>query len=119
MANKILITIHENDVAPRFDLAMEVIIAALSGEGNLRDQKTMVLPHASPEDLCHLILAEGVGVVVCGGIEEEYYQYLIWKKVEVLDSTMGPWARVLEKLEQGTLAKGSNLFGNHKRASHV
>lgn len=116
---KVLITISENHVASRFDLATEVLVATLSGDVAGKNQKTMVLPHPSAEDLCQLILSEGVGVLVCGGIEEEYYQYLVWKKVDVLDSIMGPWTRALEKLEQGALERGTNLFGNQEKTSHV
>jgi hypothetical protein len=103
MGNKVLITIHADHVAPRFDLATEVLIVSVGSDGNLEDQRTIVLPQSSPEDLCNLILAENVGYVFCGGIEEEYYQYLIWKKVNVIDSMMGPYGPVLERIAQGGL----------------
>lgn len=110
MGRKILITISEDHVAPRFDLATEVLVLSLDSEGNIQDRRTMVLPQASPEDLCHLILTEGAGIVICGGIEEEYYQYLQWKKVKVMDSVMGPYTGALDKLAHGPLGQESDLL---------
>jgi hypothetical protein len=110
MTDKVLITIHEDSVAPRFDLAAEALIVAVGSGGELEGRRTMLLPQPSAEALCDLILAEGVGYVVCGGIEEEYYQYLTWKKVHVFDSIMGPYARVLQSLEQGGLHQNSTRF---------
>ena len=86
---KVIITLLSNDVAPRMDLCTEVLIAVL-GEGNtILEQRHVILPRASADELCQLILAEGADVVVCGGIEEEYYQYLTWKKIRVVDSVIG------------------------------
>lgn len=101
---------YGNDVAPRFDLATEVLIVSIGADDVVEDERTVVLPHASAEDLCHLILTENIGVVICGGIEEEYYRYLKWKKVTVLDSVMGPFDRVLERFEEGRLREGNILF---------
>ncbi len=111
---KVLITLSENDVAPRFDLTTEVLITTLGADGADEGDKTMVLAHASPEDLCQLILNEGIHVVICGGIEEEFFEYLTWKKVQVLDSVMGPWERARERVEQGDLKAGAILFDRPK-----
>jgi hypothetical protein len=43
---------------------------------------------------------------VCGGIEDEYYQYLKWKNVKVLDSVIGSYNDVIKRLESGTLQSG-------------
>jgi len=110
VADKVLITIRDEVVAPRFDLATEVLIATLGPDGEVLEKKTMVLPHASPEDLCHQILVEEVQTVICGGIEEEFLQYLTWKKRAVLDSVMGPWQRALDRYRQGDLQAGAILY---------
>jgi len=104
MLKRILIPLYGNDVAPRFDLATEVVIISL--ERNAKEEKIVVLPQASAEQLCHLILTEGVDVVICSGIEEEYYQYLIWKKVQVVDSVVGPWQLALERFSKQALQPG-------------
>lgn len=103
MPRKVLLTILENDVAPRFDHTSEVLVAVLDDKGNVVSQKTVVLPQASAEELCHLILSEEVTDLICGGVEEEYYQYLNWKKVRVFDSVMGPYEAALEMFRQGRL----------------
>lgn len=98
MAHKILIPIQDVDVAPRFDLATEVLIVQLDEQGTPIRERTMVMPHPSAEDLCTLILSEGVDTVICNGIEDEYYQYLGWKKITVFDSVMERYRDALQVL---------------------
>jgi predicted Fe-Mo cluster-binding NifX family protein len=109
MVKKVLICLYGNEVAPRFDLATEVMIATARSNGSL-EERTVVLPHASAEKLCHVVLTEDVQVVICGGIEEEYYQYLTWKRVLVIDSVMGPYDLVLDRFREGNLKAGDILF---------
>ena len=103
MARKVLVTLYGNEVAPRFDLATEVLIASVDKEGAVREEKTMVLPQASAEKLCHLVLTEEVKAVICGGIEQEYYDYLIWKRVEVIEAVVGAYGSVLARFARGEL----------------
>ena len=60
-------TLAENDVAPRFDLTTEVLIASFEDAGGDARTRTVVLAHSSAGDLCQMILSEGIDVVVCGG----------------------------------------------------
>ncbi|MCP4757087.1 MAG: dinitrogenase iron-molybdenum cofactor biosynthesis protein [Proteobacteria bacterium] len=108
MRRKILIPLFGNEVAPRFDLATEVVIVSLDEKSGEREEKTLVLPQNSAEQLCHLVLTEGVQVVICGGIEEEYYRYLAWKKVRVFDSIMGDWEKAFDSYNKGELQTGKN-----------
>ncbi len=103
---KILIVLHEDDVAPRFDLALGVYIATIATGGQVLEEKTLVMPQASAEDLCRLILTERVNVVVCGGIEQEYYDYLAWKHIPVLDSVIGTAEWAMHRHIQGRLQAG-------------
>jgi predicted Fe-Mo cluster-binding NifX family protein len=109
MHKKVLICLHGNDVAPRFDLTTEVFIASVGPENRIEDENTMVLPRASAEELCHMILTAHIQTVICGGIEEEYYQYLIWKRITVLDSVIGACDRVLQVFTSGSLRSGAIL----------
>lgn len=109
MARKALVPISGDEIAPRFDLASEVVIAAGLEEEGRWEEKIVVLPRASAEQLCELVLAEGAEAVICGGIEEEHYQYLAWKRVEVLDSVIGPWTAALERYRRGELKAGDIL----------
>ena len=119
MSKKILITLLESTIAPRFDMTTEVLIASVGKDGTIEDNKTIVLAHESAEDLCQLILTEDVDVVICGGIEDEFLEYLVWKKVQVLDSVMGPWERALECFRAGKLKTGTILYDRSERKSHV
>jgi predicted Fe-Mo cluster-binding NifX family protein len=106
MSKKILIPLYENDVAPRFDLATEVLIVTGIGKAGSGDRRTVVLPRASADQLCHLVITEGVQTVICSGIEDDYYQYLIWKRIEVIDSVIGSSDAVLGRFVEGALKPG-------------
>lgn len=103
----LLVPLLGEAVAPRFDLATEVLIARprkgrLSGE-----PRVVLLPRPSADELCSLILKEGITHVVCGGIEDAHYQYLTWKKVQVLDRIIGSWAGALRLLLSDELRPGT------------
>ncbi len=110
---KVLIPLSGDDVAPRFDLAPEVVVATLDDHGAVLDERAIVLPSSSAERLCRLILDEKTDVVVCGGIDDEYFQYLTWKKVEVIDSVIGPYCQVLRRLAAHSLAPGDIIRPDH------
>jgi predicted Fe-Mo cluster-binding NifX family protein len=107
---KILITITGDDVAPRFDLTTEVLVANAENGQLYGNTRNFLLPRPSTEELCSLILKENVTVVVCGGIEEEHYSYLQWKKIEVIDGIIGPYAAALKLSLTGNLKTGVILF---------
>jgi len=116
MISKILVPIFGDDVSPRFDLSAEVYILTVDDKGAYQDERIVVLPQISPEQLCHLILTENVGVVICGGIEEQYYQYLNWKRIRVYDSVIGPWAQAISRYLDGSLQPGDILYGQKEKA---
>lgn len=119
MALRVLVPLYRNDVAPRFDMATEALSLLLGGEGERLEEKTVVLQESSSEKLCHLILTEGAGVVVCGGIEEEYYRYLEWKGIRLVDDVMGPAGEAVKRLVEGTLESGAILFDREGRSNGV
>jgi hypothetical protein len=108
---RVLVTLRDQYVAPRFDLACEVLLADLAEDGAVLAQRTVVLPEASAEALCHLVISDGVDDVICGAMEEEYHQYLTWKRVRVLDSVVAEWKDALSAHRAGRLADGAVLFG--------
>ncbi|SFM63588.1 NifB/NifX family molybdenum-iron cluster-binding protein [Thermodesulforhabdus norvegica] len=107
---KILVALRGEEVASRFDMAPEAWLAVYrEGEG-FSEEKTVVLPQASAENLCRLIVSEGVDTVVCGGIEQEYYEYLTWKKISVVDFVVGTLDEVKRKITSGDLKPGDILI---------
>jgi hypothetical protein len=112
----VLICLHGDEVAFRFDLTTEVLIAEIDEQGRLKGEKEVVLPQASAEVLCRMVLGEKIQVVVCGAIEEEYYQYLKWKRVAILDSVIGGCRAALERLAAGRLRPGDILAGGEDAA---
>jgi hypothetical protein len=121
----LLVALAGEVVAPRLDLASEVLLAR-AGKGRLLGEPRIVLlPGPSADALCSLALEEGVTDVVCGGIEDAHYQYLAWKKVRVTDRVIGRWEGVLrlflrDELRPGTVvrdapAPGSTEAGRARR----
>jgi len=114
---KILIPLYRDEVAPRFDLAGEALIVSMSEDGAEEGRQSLVLPHASADDLCDLVLSRDIDTVICGGIEEEYYHYLRWKRVEVLDAVAGTAQDALARFLVGKLKAGDMLFT--RQCNHV
>lgn len=107
---KLLVALLGDVVAPRFDLATEVLIASPRKGRLAGEPRVVLLPGPSADQLCSLILEEGVTDVVCGGIEDAHYQYLGWKKVRVVDRVIGRWEGVLrlflaDELRPGTIVR--------------
>ncbi len=108
---KILITIQENHISPRFDLTREVLVAESQEDGSLTEPKIILLPRSSGDELCSLIVKEDISTVICNGIEETHFDYLIWKKIKVIEGVIGPFSQALEMARNNTLKSRSILPG--------
>lgn len=108
-----LITLCRDEIAPRFDMTAEALVVPLDPPGTEAGEEFqhLVLAHASNEELCDVITRSGVSVVVCGGIEEDYYHYLRWKRIDVICNVMGRFEDVLRELAAGRLGPGDCLYG--------
>lgn len=106
---KILITLRDNDIAPRFDLTTEVLIVETEGNKATGKPRNILLPGPSADELCSLIIKEGISLLICGGIEEAHFQYLVWKKITVIDKVIGPAAEALQLAQAGSLSPGTIL----------
>ena len=109
MRQKLLIPVHQENIEPRFDMATEVFIILLSEDMSVQEKKTVVLPRSSADELCHLILSENITTLICGAIEDEYYQFLKWKKIKIFDSIAGTWSDALDKWTKNILSSGDIL----------
>jgi len=117
---KILIPIAGDDVAPRFDLATEVLIITVSSKNNeIEEERTIVLPRASSEKLCHLILTENIQVVICGAIEDEFYQFLRWKQVTVFDTVIATWQDAFDGFLENRLVPGDIFYTRMVEGKYV
>lgn len=109
---KVLLTLHENNIAPRFDLTAEVTIAEIKEDLLLAEPRCVLLPGPSGDELCSLILKENIEAVICGGIEDVHYQYLAWKKIRVIDRVIGPCDKALNLMLAGQLCAGAIIDTN-------
>ncbi len=103
----LLVPLSGEVVAPRFDLATEVLIARVRKGRLAGEPRVGLLPGPSADALCSLVLEEGITDVACGGIEDAHYQYLGWKKVRVVDRVIGSWEAVLRLFLEGELRPGT------------
>jgi predicted Fe-Mo cluster-binding NifX family protein len=106
---KILITAQGDFVAQRFDLTAEVVIATVEGGEPAGKPRTIIMDRPSPEDLCNMIMEEKIAMVICGGIEDRHYQFLAWKKIQVIDFVVGDHQSVLKRAIAGDLQSGDLL----------
>ena len=111
---KILITIDKNEIAARFDQTSEILISERQGEKITGEPRIIILPGTSGEDICALATKENVSLVICGGIEDTHYQYLKWKKINVVDRVIGPYEQALHFAITNKLAPGAILPGASK-----
>jgi len=103
---KILIPIQGDFVAPRFDCATEIVIALIKDCSLLEPPRTLIMERASEKELCQKIIGENISELVCGGIDEAHYDFLIWKKITVVDGVIGYWQIVLEKAISKEISAG-------------
>lgn len=106
---KILITTQRDFVAQRFDLAAEVVIATVENGKPIGKPRAIIMDRPSPEDLCNMIMEENIAIVICGGIEDRHYQFLTWKKIQVIDYVIGDYESALQKVIAGELHPGDLL----------
>lgn len=110
---KLLIPIQGDYVAPRFDLTTEILIIRLEDGSLVGEPKNIILERPSDEGLCQMVVEEHITDVICGGIEELHYNFLTWKKVNVLDGVIGGWQVVLARKLAGTLHQGDVVTDEH------
>lgn len=107
---KLLIPVQGDFVAQRFDLATEIIIAEFDKSGQMAGEpKTIIMERASDDELCQMIIDLNITDLICGGIEEQHYNFLIWKQVTVYDSIIANWRIAMNKAVSGVLEAGAIL----------
>jgi predicted Fe-Mo cluster-binding NifX family protein len=110
---KILITIQNDEVAPRFDLTSEILITETEAGKIIGEPRIILLTGSSGEDICALATKENISLLICGGIEDAHYQYLKWKKIQVIDWVIGPYEQALHSAMTNDLKSGAILSGAH------
>lgn len=105
--SNIAITIYGKDVAPRFDLTREVLFVKLDEKVNIFNTRIVLLPHTGAEELCGFLIRENVKCIICGAIEEIHYDYMKWKKINIIDNVIGSYEKALELFINGKLTPGT------------
>jgi hypothetical protein len=119
MTHKISIPLFQENIALRFDMATEVLVIFLSDNMTVKEKKTIVLSRSSADELCHLILSENITTLICGAIEDEYYQFLKWKEIEIVDSIAGLWEDAFDKWKNNILNPGDILSNRMVEGKYI
>lgn len=109
LIHRTAIPVLGDEIVPRFDLATEVVILQTTAKTNLQEQKNIVLPRSSADELCHILLSDHINTLICNAIEDEYYEFLKWKEIEVYDAVSGAWRHAFERWQSQTLSPGDIL----------
>mgnify|MGYP000008810881 CR=1 FL=1 len=112
---KLLVVIQGDYVAPRFDLVTEVIIVKYEQNKVVEELKNIIMERPSGEALSQMMVDEHVTDLVCGGIEDLHYQFLVWKRVNVVDRVIAPWQAALDQHVQGRLQQGDVIRPTDKK----
>lgn len=108
---KLMIAVSNTEVAPRFDLTVEAVIAEVDSGAIVGEPRVLLISEPSGDELCALAVSEDVDVVICGGIDELHFEYLAWKDIEVIDGIVGPFREALEAFLDDQLPANSILPG--------
>lgn len=111
---KVMIAVLKKDVAPRFDLTLEAVFAAIEDGRVSGEPRVILISRPSGEELSGLAVKEGVDVVVCNGISQVHHDFLTWKDIEVIDGVIGPFEKALKALATGKLEPETVLEGAAK-----
>jgi hypothetical protein len=111
---KVLFVLDGNDIAPRFDQALELLIVSPGNNGKPAERSDVVLARPSAEALCRTVISGDVQTVICGGIDKDYLQYLAWKNVAVIHSVIGPAEVAVSRYLNGALKSGDLLCERRK-----
>ncbi len=114
---KLLIPVQGDFVAPRFDLATEILIVRFENDAIIGEPRTIIMERPSEEELCQIVVKENITDIVCGGIEDLHYNFLAWKKVNVRDAVIGDWKTAIDKALAGTLKQGEIIADTGKEFS--
>jgi len=107
--HKLMVLIQGDFIAPRFDLATEILILRHDKGEVIGEPKMIIIERPSDESLCQMAVEENISDMICGGIEEVHFNFLVWKKVTVLDGVIGSWRTAVDKAVAGMLRQGEIL----------
>ena len=101
---KILIPVSGEEIAPRFDLSTEAWIGWVDDTGKIEKERVLLLAQPSAEDMCQLAISENVDTIICNAIENQYVDYLEWKKIKVIDSITATIDQALNAFADGKIS---------------
>jgi predicted Fe-Mo cluster-binding NifX family protein len=102
MRQTIAMPVFRNRISSRFDCAESILIVEIHG-GTIVRRQEIRWTHAGILERIHILLQEGVGILICGGLTETCGLLLQDDNIEVIPWIRGEIDEVLSRFMQGTL----------------
>jgi predicted Fe-Mo cluster-binding NifX family protein len=94
---KIAIPMFKDRVSPHFGASPKILVGYVK-TGQLLDKTILELKSMSPMKIARLLVDLGVEMLICGGIQSFYKEWLISKGISVLDNQRGLIHEIIQKL---------------------
>ncbi|MBW2078757.1 MAG: hypothetical protein JRI71_14670 [Deltaproteobacteria bacterium] len=94
---KIAVPLLKDRVSPHFGASSTVLLVETNGTTICREA-TWELPGGSPLDMARRLADLGVEEIVCGGIQHSYKEWLIRKRIKVVDNQRGVAREIVQDL---------------------
>ena len=91
----IAIPIYGERVMPRFGMTREMIIVAVAN-GEIASEKRLTVTAEFFTTIPHMLIAEKVSVVICGGIHPRFQQAFERQHIQVIWGVIGAWRDVIQ-----------------------
>lgn len=103
MRQTIALPVFRNRISSRFDCAGSILIVEVQGGTITRRQEIRWANAGIPERI-DLLLQEGVGILICGGLTEACGRLLHENNIEVIPWIRGEVDEVLSRFTRGILS---------------
>jgi predicted Fe-Mo cluster-binding NifX family protein len=111
MMQKIAIPVFGNRISSRLDCSESILLLSIEDGTVVRRQETR-WTHVNPMAKIRLLVQEGVGVLICGGLTETCANMLHDTDIEVIPWVRGEVEGVLLQFMQGTLRTMTSQHNN-------
>ena len=102
LTRKIAVAVFQDRISSRLDCSENILLLTYA-QGKIVGRQQMRLLSSDPMDKVHLLVREGVQLMICGGITRTYASMLHDANIEVIAWVQGRVDAVLREFVAGTL----------------
>ena len=112
---RVAIPTFRSQISPRFDCASELLVVEVQ-DGEIARREERSLQNVPPFARANYLRAQGVQVVLCGGLRRRDFHELAASGIEVIAGLFGEVEPILEAYLQGQLTATTPWPGGGPRA---